>query len=133
VSDPWDDLVRDLELTSNAGRREARVEDITFDDIEEEARTGKELVLGFDLNCRPVLYMHPDRQNTTQSPRQIDFVVWCLERTIDLCPPSDPAIEMLCLLIDFGASRGSKAPPTSIGQAKKVCVPPSHSGSCSSH
>lgn len=60
-------------------------------------------VMGYDINRRPVLYMasffyfgaktkaddhflqHPYRQNTETGPAQIDFVVWCLERAIDLC------------------------------------------------
>lgn len=66
---------------------------------------------------------HPYRQNTATSHRQIEFVVWCLERTIDLCPATNPATEMLCLCIDFGASRtDNKSQPTSLGQAKRVCV-----------
>lgn len=43
-----------------------------------------------------------------------------LQRTIDLSPPTNPPTEMICLCIDFGASLNHKAPPTSLGQAKKV-------------
>ncbi|KAK4058441.1 Phosphatidylinositol transfer protein (PITP) [Microbotryomycetes sp. JL221] len=101
-------------------RREYGVEDMQPQLVSKEGETGKELVFGYDKQCRPVLYMHPYRQNTETGPRQIDFVIWTLERTIDLCPATSPATEMLCLCIDFGASLKVKAPPTSLGQAKKV-------------
>ncbi|BGP38633.1 Phosphatidylinositol transfer protein (PITP) [Rhodotorula kratochvilovae] len=102
-------------------RREYGVEEMKESDVWPEGETGKELVFGFDINCRPVLYMHPYRQNTEVGPRQIAFVVWCLERTIDLAPPTDPATEMLCLCIDFGANlKDAKGQPTTLGQARKV-------------
>ncbi|MEI4855977.1 hypothetical protein, partial [Klebsiella pneumoniae] len=50
----------------------------------------------------------------------IAFVVWCLERTIDLAPATDPATEMLCLCIDFGAGQKNSGQPTTLGQARKV-------------
>ncbi|KAM0754643.1 CRAL/TRIO domain-containing protein [Meredithblackwellia eburnea MCA 4105] len=97
------------------------VDEMTPELVSHEGETGKELVAGYDINFRPVLYMHPYRQNTQESMSQINFVVWCLERTIDLCPPTDPATETLCLCIDFGANRsGDKTPPTSLRQAKRV-------------
>ncbi|GAA5821281.1 hypothetical protein JCM11251_004551 [Rhodosporidiobolus azoricus] len=102
-------------------RREFKVEEMQESDISREGETGKELVMGFDVNCRPVLYMHPNRQNTQTGPDQIAFVVWCLERTLDLLPPTDPAVEMLCLCIDFGANdKNAKSQPTTLGQARKV-------------
>ncbi|GAA5884608.1 hypothetical protein JCM6882_005320 [Rhodosporidiobolus microsporus] len=102
-------------------RREFKVEEMKESDISREGETGKELVMGFDVNCRPVLYMHPNRQNTQVGPDQIAFVVWCLERTLDLLPPTDPAVEMLCLCIDFGKDdKNAKSQPTTLGQARKV-------------
>ncbi|KAL8286365.1 hypothetical protein RQP46_004382 [Phenoliferia psychrophenolica] len=89
--------------------------------VSHEGETGKELILGYDVNLRPVLYMHPYRQNTETSMSQINFVVWCLERAIDLCPPSVPVTDTIALCIDFGANRtGDKTQPTSIMQAKRV-------------
>jgi len=100
-------------------RREFGVEDINNDAsmVEEESRTGKEIILGWDNQKRPCLYMFPGRQNTKQSHRQIQFVVWTLERTVDLMGPH---VENLCLLIDFGAGEKGGGQPTSLGQAKKV-------------
>ena len=43
-----------------------------------------------------------------------------LQRTIDLAPATDPATEMLCLCIDFGAGQKNSGQPTTLGQARKV-------------
>lgn len=45
-------------------RREAKVEEMGPEAVSTEGETGKELVFGYDKECRPVLYMHPYRQNT---------------------------------------------------------------------
>ena len=50
--------------------------------------TGKEIVFGYDTQRRPALYTVPSRQNTDESPRQIQYAVWMLERTLDLAGPS---------------------------------------------
>ena len=143
-------------------RRDFGVEELSAETIEKEALSGKEIVLGFDNEQRPVLYLvsfrcstpemgrmytdlyalsqHPNRQNTAPSHKHIEFVVWCLEvslppppspsladpsnpqRTIDLLPASNPAIDTICLAIDLKASRddGAKAPPIAIGEARQV-------------
>ncbi|KAH8914335.1 CRAL/TRIO domain-containing protein [Atractiella rhizophila] len=98
-------------------RREYGVDELTEDVVEEESKTGKQMVLGHDNHRRPCLYMYPYRQNTKVSPRQIQFVVWTLERAIDLMPPG---VENLCLMIDFGSGVGGGGQPTTPGQAKKV-------------
>ncbi len=56
--------------------------------------------------------MHPSRNTTDETPRQMQYAVWILERAIDLMPPG---VEMLALLINFG---GKKRNPTSISNAK---------------
>jgi len=97
-------------------RREYGTDTMKAEDVEPEALTGKELILGYDNDGRPCLHMYPYRQNTKVSPRQIQFVVWTLERTLDLMPPG---VESLCLCIDFGANRSDGGgQPTSLGQAK---------------
>ncbi len=55
-----------------------------------QAVTGKEVLFGYDAENRPAFYMFPSRQNTTEPERQIQFVVWMLERCIDLM---DPGVE----------------------------------------
>jgi len=97
-------------------RREYGTDTLTGAEVEEESRTGKQYVVGFDKQSRPCLYMHPYRQNTKVSPRQIQFVVWTLERAVDMMPPG---VENLALCIDFGASQGG-GQPTSMGQARQV-------------
>ena len=53
----------------------------------EKAITGKQVVFGYDMHRRPALYMIPSRQNTEESPRQIQHTVWMLERALDLTGP----------------------------------------------
>jgi len=52
-----------------------------------QAVTGKQLVFGYDTLCRPAWYMMPSRQNTEESPRQIQHTVWMLDRALDLTGP----------------------------------------------
>jgi len=52
-----------------------------------KGETGKLVVFGFDIKGRPIFYMIPSRQNTEESPRQMQYTVWLLERCIDLMPP----------------------------------------------
>lgn len=49
--------------------------------------TGKQILFGYDSQNRPALYMFPSRQNTETSDRQIQQVVWVLERAADLMAP----------------------------------------------
>ncbi|KAE8257606.1 hypothetical protein A4X13_0g2248 [Tilletia indica] len=93
-------------------RREYGVDDLKPDEIEPEAESGKETVLGFDKRGRPLHYMTPHLNNTKESPRQMKFAVWILERAIDLMPPG---VEQLALLINF---QHKSRNPTSIANAK---------------
>ncbi|KAI1422992.1 cral trio domain-containing protein [Xylaria sp. FL1777] len=98
-------------------RREYGVEDLTADHIGPENETGKQVIVGFDKQGRPCHYLNPGRQNTEVSPRQVQHMVFMLERVIDLIPPEQ---EKICLLIDFkaGAKRTNTAP--GIGQGREV-------------
>ncbi len=91
------------------------VENLSAELIEPEAVTGKQVLLGFDVNARPVLYLYPSRQNTEISPRQIQYLVWGLERAIDLMGPS---VENLALCVNYKGSSGDKNP--GIGQGREV-------------
>ncbi|KAH7884361.1 CRAL TRIO domain-containing protein [Phlebopus sp. FC_14] len=86
---------------------------ITADHVEPEASTGKEFLFGYDTCGRPALYMCPSKQNTEEGPRQIEFVVWMLERAIDLM---GPGVETLALMIDYA----DKAKNPSLSTAQKV-------------
>lgn len=76
-----------------------------------ENETGKELILGYDNDCRPCLYLKPGKQNTKSSHRQVQHLVFMLERVIDMMVPGQ---DSLCLLIDF--KNGSKLPSLSVGR-----------------
>ena len=57
--------------------------------------------------------MIPSRQNTDTSPRQIQQLVYNLERAVDMMPCG---VETLSLLIDFKNSSNSKNPSASTGR-----------------
>ena|SRR6202035_3144017 len=78
-----------------------------------QALTGKQLLLGFDNCSRPCLYLIPSRQNTEQSPRQIQQLVYSLERAVDMMPQG---VETLALLTDFKHSSNSKNPSAGTGR-----------------
>ena len=73
------------------------------------------MLLGFDFLSRPCLYLIPSRQNTDPSPRQIQQLVYSLERAVDMMPQG---VQTLALLIDFKHSSNSKNP--SAGTGKQV-------------
>ncbi|KAF6009684.1 hypothetical protein HII12_003230 [Brettanomyces bruxellensis] len=71
---------------------------VTPELVEPECLTGKQVVLGFDNDSRPCLYLKPGRQNTKNSFRQVQHLVFFLERVIDFMPSGQ---DSLALLIDF--------------------------------
>lgn len=85
--------------------------------VSEENETGKELILGYDNDARPCLYLKPGRQNTKTSHRQVEHLVFMLEKVIEYMPPGQ---DSLALLIDFKAhpagTQGSKIPPVGTGR-----------------
>ena len=97
-------------------RREYGVEDVlTPDHISPENETGKQIIVGYDIAGRPCQYLNPGRQNTEVSPRQIQHLVYMLERVIEMGLPNQ---ETLSLLINFKASksRSNTAPSLSTGR-----------------
>ncbi|KAL2017345.1 hypothetical protein VTK56DRAFT_2268 [Thermocarpiscus australiensis] len=98
-------------------RREYGVEELTAEYISPENETGKQIILGYDKEARVCHYLNPGRQNTEPSPRQVQHLVYMVERVLDLMPPGQ---ETLALLINFkqGKSRSNTAP--GIGLAREV-------------
>ncbi|KAF2873561.1 CRAL-TRIO domain-containing protein [Massariosphaeria phaeospora] len=96
-------------------RREYGTDGFTADYISEENATGKQVFLGYDKEGRPCLYLLPNKQNTKNSPKQVQHLVYMLERTLDVAPPGQ---ESLALLIDFRNSSSGSQPP--IGTAREV-------------
>jgi hypothetical protein len=98
-------------------RREYGVEELTGDYISPENETGKQMILGFDISARPCLYLNPGRQNTNASPRQVQHLVFMLERVISM---SGPGQETLALLINFKTSKSRSNTAPGIGQGREV-------------
>jgi hypothetical protein len=98
-------------------RREYGVEELTADHISPENETGKQIILGFDKQARPCLYLNPARQNTDVSPRQVEHLVYMLERVLELMPPGQ---EWLSLLINFKAGKNRTNTAPGIGQGREV-------------
>ena len=96
-------------------RREYGISSHTADYISEENETGKQVMLGYDNECRPCLYMNPHKQNTKRSDKQIHHLVFMLETAIDFMPAG---CESLALLINFADARqGDNA---SVGQGRQA-------------
>ncbi|KAH7342782.1 putative CRAL-TRIO domain-containing protein C23B6.04c [Rhexocercosporidium sp. MPI-PUGE-AT-0058] len=80
---------------------------------------GKEgpIIFGFDIEARPCLYLNPGRQNTEPSPRQVQHLVFMVERVVNLMVPGQ---ETLALLINFKSSKSRSNTAPGIGQGKEV-------------
>ncbi|CAL9733095.1 phosphatidylinositol transfer protein Pdr16p [Monosporozyma unispora] len=93
---------------------------ITSELVGVENESGKQVVLGYDNDSRPILYLKPGRQNTKTSRRQVQHLVFMLERVIDFMPQGQGS---LALLIDFKeysdvpkVTGNSKIPPIGVGK-----------------
>ncbi|KAL8718637.1 MAG: hypothetical protein Q9225_004255 [Loekoesia sp. 1 TL-2023] len=89
-------------------RHEYGLENHTPEYISPENATGKQVLQGYDIAGRPCLYLNPGKQNTERSNKQVEHLVFMLERTIDLMPAGQ---EMLSLLINFDKKMGGDRPP----------------------
>ncbi|KAL1726068.1 CRAL-TRIO domain-containing protein [Schizophyllum commune] len=94
-----DQAIQRLEATLRWRRAFGIYDIVNAKHVEPEGVTGKQVLFGYDAQRRPGLYLLPSRQNTDESPRQIHFVFWFLERTLELM---GPGVESLALLINFG-------------------------------
>jgi hypothetical protein len=87
-------------------RRAYGVESHTPEYISIENETGKQLIFGWDIEGRPCQYMRPSKQNTVRgTDRQIQHLVFMLERSIDMMPPGQ---ETLALLINFAETKSGQ-------------------------
>lgn len=96
-------------------RREYGVGKLTSDYISIENETGKQVILGYDIHGRPCLYLLPSNQNTEKSDRQIEHLVYMLERVIDLMGPDQ---ETLALVVNFNETKSGQN--ATVGQAKQT-------------
>ncbi|RMZ84796.1 hypothetical protein DV737_g918, partial [Chaetothyriales sp. CBS 132003] len=96
-------------------RREYNVKKLTPEYIGIENETGKQVITGWDNEGRTCQYLRPSKQNTERSERQIEHLVFMLERTIDLMPPGQ---ETLTLLINFAETKAGQG--ATLAQGKHV-------------
>jgi hypothetical protein len=99
-----------------AWRREFGADDLTADYISPENETGKQTLLGYDMEGRPCHYLSPGRQNTEPSHRQVEHLVYMVDRVIDIMPAGQ---EMLCLMINFKQSKTRKYTHPSLSMARE--------------
>ncbi|KAL8712076.1 MAG: hypothetical protein Q9220_003509 [cf. Caloplaca sp. 1 TL-2023] len=103
-------------LATLTWRHEYALESHTPEYISPENATGKQVLTGYDIAGRPCLYLNPGKQNTERSNKQVEHLVYMLERTIDLMPPGQ---ETLSLLINFDKKTGGGERPP-LWQGKQV-------------
>ncbi|KAE8349691.1 CRAL-TRIO domain-containing protein [Aspergillus coremiiformis] len=96
-------------------RREYGVEKLTPELMSIENETGKQVILGYDIHARPCLYLLPSKQNTDRGDRQLQHLVFMLERVIDLMGPDQ---ETLALIVNYGETKSGQN--ASVGQAKQA-------------
>jgi hypothetical protein len=101
-------------LATLTWQREYGLRSWDADYISPENATGKQVILGYDNEARPCLYLNPSKQNTARSERQLHHLVFMLERVIDLMVPGQ---ESLALLINF-KDKGADKP--SVGQGRET-------------
>ncbi|KAK0719633.1 hypothetical protein B0H67DRAFT_484476 [Lasiosphaeris hirsuta] len=82
-----------------------------------ENETGKQIILGYDKEGRPCHYLSPGRQNTEASPRQVQHLVFMLERVIEMMPAQ---VETLSLMIDYKPSKTRSNTNPGIAMAREV-------------
>jgi hypothetical protein len=104
-------------LATLTWRRDYGVDDLTPEHLSPENETGKQFIVGYDKECRPCHYLNPGRQNTNPSPRQVQHLVFMVERVIDILPPGQ---EMLSLMINFKQSKNRSNTAPGLGVAKEV-------------
>lgn len=96
-------------------RREYGVEKLTAEYISNENETGKQIITGYDINSRPCHYLVPSRQNTKSSEKQIQHLVFMLERVIDLMVPGQ---DTLALLVNFADTKSGQG--ATVGQGRQT-------------
>ncbi|KAG8847849.1 hypothetical protein FRB91_011382 [Serendipita sp. 411] len=96
-------------------RREYKPDLIPPEEVRIESETGKIILNGFDVNGRPIITMHPGRENTKPSDRQLRHLVYVLERAVDLMPEGQ---DSLVIIVDYRSATLRSNP--SISVAAKV-------------
>lgn len=108
---------REVGLSSGGGNTKPLTQEV----VSVENETGKQVILGFDINRRPLFYMKNGRQNTEPSFRQVQHLIFMMEAAVTIAPQG---VETVTVLIDFKKYRepgivSDKMPPLSIS---KLCL-----------
>ncbi|WVF70559.1 hypothetical protein IAT40_005350 [Kwoniella sp. CBS 6097] len=98
-------------------RRTERVDDLEYmaEDCSAEARTGKNIVMGFSKHNQPIIYFFPSRNSTPLEERRVVHGIFMLERAYDLMPAG-----VTNNLVVFNFSGKRQGPPTSISAARQT-------------
>ncbi|KAF2429778.1 CRAL/TRIO domain-containing protein [Tothia fuscella] len=105
-------------LATLTWQREYGMRNHTPDYIAPENETGKQVILGYDNEARPCLYLNPSKQNTAKTDRQLHHLVFMLERVIDIMVPGQESVALLINFKDTGGGSGAAGP--SVGQGKQT-------------
>ncbi|PVF96100.1 CRAL/TRIO domain-containing protein [Serendipita vermifera] len=105
-----------------AWRREYKPDLIPPEEVRIESETGKIILNGFDINGRPIITMHPGRENTKPSDRQLRHLVYVLERAIDLMPTGQ---DSLVIIVDYRSTTLRTNPSISVA-AKVLTILQNH-------
>lgn len=92
-------------------REEYKVDAINAELVKEEAASGKQFRRGFDIHGRPAIYMTPVRENSKNYEKNVQLLVYTMERAIDSMPEG---IEQLVWVIDFNGYSLWNAPPMNV-------------------
>ncbi|EFA81917.1 hypothetical protein PPL_05149 [Heterostelium album PN500] len=98
-----------------AWRREYKPHEITAEHLSFENSTGKQYVNGKTKENLPVIYQRPSRENTKTYERQIQLMVYTLERAIEHMDEKR-GVEQVALMIDFSGYSMFNMPPTSVSK-----------------
>ncbi|KAM0927117.1 hypothetical protein ACQ4PT_003213 [Festuca glaucescens] len=86
-------------------RSEYKPDEIRWDDISDEAATGKIYRSDyFDKSGRSILVMRPSCQNTKKAKGQVRYLVYCMENAILNLPPGQDQMVWLIDFAGFGMS-----------------------------
>ncbi|KAJ1036554.1 hypothetical protein NDA13_000086 [Ustilago tritici] len=91
-------------------RRSFKPDLIPPSSVAHEAETGKQVVSGFDNEGRPLIYLRPARENTCPSNDQVRYLVYTLERAIDMMPQG---VENYAIVIDYKSATSQSNPSLS--------------------
>lgn len=100
-----------LLLSSIEWRLKTQPENISASELTFEATSGKTYRRGFDRLGRPVIYITPSRENSTNYEKNLQLIVYTVERAID---SMENDVEKLVLIVDFNHFSTKVQPPLSV-------------------